>query len=156
MCSSVLQVNTTVTSQLSARGPDQLSPLLSFKMCLIGFPECQRRGKGRELACYEPFCSRGGRGGWGSLISHRWTPPVAINQSQSLTGARRGSAEGREGEGGWAWSLPWASLTPSHREPQQTDTNTPSSPPFSSPRVYTSTTPCEPSSTPLVSSLKLI
>lgn len=157
MCCSVLWVNITVTSRPSVRGPDQLSPLLSFKTCLIGVPECLRRGKERaSLLRALVFQREGGEGVQGSLISHRWTPPVAINQSQSLAGARRGSMEGGWEEGSWAWSLLWASLTPSHRKPQQTDTNTPSSPPSSSPRVYTSTTPPPLPLSPPASSLTLI
>lgn len=110
-------MNTTVTPRPSARGPDQLSLLLSFKMCLIGFPECPGREKGRELACYEHFCSRGRRGGEGSLISHRWTPPVAINQSRSPTGARRGFVEGAGGRGRLSLEHQLGLMTPSHREP---------------------------------------
>ncbi|CAB1455786.1 unnamed protein product [Pleuronectes platessa] len=90
-----------------AGGPDQLSPLLRFKTCLIGFPERPRRGKGELVTSPSVPVEGGGArwGGWGSLISHRWTPPVAINQSQSPAGARRGSTAGREREGGRAWSL---------------------------------------------------
>lgn len=132
MCSSVLEVNTSVTCRLPARGPDQLSPLLSFKMCLIGFPECPRRGKERVSLLRALVFPLEGGGSWGSLISHRWTPPVAINQSQSPTGARRGSSEGLEGEGGWSWSLR-ASPTPSYRETQPTDKNMSSS---SRPRAH--------------------
>lgn len=146
-------MNAAVTLRPSARGPDQLSPLLSFKTCLIGFPKRPRRGKrGRASLLRALVFQRRGGGGGGdgggggaSLISHHWTPPVAINQTQSPTGARRGSEEGSGGrEGGRGWSRAGASPTPSHGEPQQTDTNTPSSPPSSpssSPRVHTSATP---------------
>lgn len=96
MCCSILWVNTTVTSPPSARGPDQLSPLLSFKTCLIGFPECPGRGERGRASLLRALLFQRREGGQGSLISHRWTPPVAINQSQSPTGARRGSEEGRE------------------------------------------------------------
>ena len=104
MSCSVLWVNTSVTPRPSAGGPDQLSPLPRFKTCLIGFPKRPRRGKG-ELVTSPSVPVEGGGVGGGSLISHRWTPPVAINQSQSPAGARRGSTAGREREGGRARSL---------------------------------------------------
>lgn len=77
MSCSVPSVNTAVTLRPSARGPDQLSPLLSFKTCLIGFSKRPEGGKRRELACYETFCSGGGGGSLSPVLAgHLWWPLI--------------------------------------------------------------------------------
>lgn len=148
-------MNAAVTLRPSARGPDQLSPLLSFKTCLIGFPKRPRRGKRGRASLLRAlvFQGRGGQGvgmgmeGGASLISHHWTPPVAINQSQSPTGARRGSEEGFGGREAEAGAEPGP-----HRHPRmgnlnrQTQTLLPPLPPL--PPQVRGYTPVQPPASP--------